>query len=196
MTVTVVLLSGPSGAGKSRLAARLHRRHGWPVVRLDDFYRDGDDPDLPLSPLGIPDWDDPASWNADAALAALRELCDTGATSVPLYDISTSSATGSVRIDRDGAPVVVAEGIFAAHLGSPLAAENRLEGSFCVVQNRWLTAARRFVRDVGERRKPVPVLVRRGYALAKAEPQIVARARELGARPLPPRKVEELIDGR
>lgn len=33
----VVLLAGPSGAGKSRLAEVV----GLPVVRLDDFYREG-----------------------------------------------------------------------------------------------------------------------------------------------------------
>ena len=41
--------AGPSGAGKSRLAARLQGAHGWPIVRLDDFYRDEDDPAMPRS---------------------------------------------------------------------------------------------------------------------------------------------------
>ena len=55
----VLVLAGPSGAGKSRLARRLHAAHGWPIVQLDDFYRDGDDPALPMSPqAGLPDWDD------------------------------------------------------------------------------------------------------------------------------------------
>jgi len=40
----VVVLAGPSGIGKSRLAAL----SGLPVLRLDDFYRSGDDPALPL----------------------------------------------------------------------------------------------------------------------------------------------------
>ena len=48
----VVILAGPSGSGRSRLAACLHRAHGWPVVRLDDFYRDGADPSLPMTDLG------------------------------------------------------------------------------------------------------------------------------------------------
>lgn len=39
----VVVLAGPSGAGKSRSAERL----GLPILRLDDFYKDGDDPTLP-----------------------------------------------------------------------------------------------------------------------------------------------------
>ena len=64
----VVLLSGPSGSGKSSLAARV----GLPTVCLDDFYRDGDDAGpAGRRPLGIVDWDDPASWDADRAVAAL-----------------------------------------------------------------------------------------------------------------------------
>ena len=42
----VILLAGPSGSGKSSLAARA----GLPVLALDDFYKDGDDPSLPLLP--------------------------------------------------------------------------------------------------------------------------------------------------
>ena len=44
----MVVLAGPSGAGKSRLAERL----GLPVLRLDDFYKDGDDPSLPRITTG------------------------------------------------------------------------------------------------------------------------------------------------
>ena len=82
----VVVLAGPSGAGKSRLAARLHAAYGWPVVRLDDFYRDGDDPELPTRDLGgttIVDWDDPDSWNAAAAVRALEDLVAAGTTDSP-----------------------------------------------------------------------------------------------------------------
>ncbi|MFZ1374029.1 MAG: ATP-binding protein, partial [Nostocoides sp.] len=43
----IVLLAGPSGAGKSRLAGRLHTAYGWPIVNLDDFYKDTDAPGLP-----------------------------------------------------------------------------------------------------------------------------------------------------
>ena len=61
MSAQVVVLAGPSGSGKSRLCRRL----GLPFVNLDDFYKDGDAPDLPRVMLAgdeeIVDWDDPAS---------------------------------------------------------------------------------------------------------------------------------------
>src|SRR5882724_2788676 len=63
----VVLLAGPSGSGKTTLAARL----GWPVLRLDDFYREGHDPLLPRDDAGRADWDHPAAWNAEDALSAI-----------------------------------------------------------------------------------------------------------------------------
>ena len=115
----VVVLAGPSGAGKSRLAARLHAAYGWPVVRLDDFYRGGDDPELPTRDLGgttIVDWDDPGSWDADAAVAALAQLVATGAVDVPVYDIARSAATGRTSIEASSETLVVAEGIFAAEV--------------------------------------------------------------------------------
>ena len=94
----VVVLAGPSGAGKSRLAERLHTTHGWPIVRLDDFYRSGGDPLLPRIPdgpnAGLVDWDHPGSWLLDEAVAALRELCETGRAEVPTYDIAHDGRTG------------------------------------------------------------------------------------------------------
>src|SRR6478735_11781097 len=87
----VVLLAGPSGSGKSSLAART----GLPVLRLDDFYKEGNDPTLPrVTGSADIDWDSPASWDADAAVAAIGELCGTGRTDVPVYDLATSSRVG------------------------------------------------------------------------------------------------------
>lgn len=141
-TARVVLLSGPSGAGKSRLARRLREAHGWPVVRLDDFYKDGDDPTLPMSTLGIPDWDDVRSFRLEAAVEALDTLCRTGTVAVPTYDIATSRATGTTEVRTDGAPCVVAEGIFAADVIAPLRERGLLHAAYCVRQGAWVTFAR------------------------------------------------------
>ena len=68
MHAQIVLLAGPSGSGKTHLASQ----SGLPVLELDDFYRSGDDPDLPRDPhLGIVDWDDPRAWDADGAVEAI-----------------------------------------------------------------------------------------------------------------------------
>ncbi len=186
----VILLTGPSGAGKSRLAARLSSAHDWPVVRLDDFYREIDDPWLPRSPLGIADWDHADSWDADAAVDALRQLVVSGSVDVPVYDIGTSRITGHHRVAAAPDSFVLAEGLFAARLVTRLASEDLLADALCVRQNRSLTAVRRFARDLAERRKPPHLLLRRGMALWRAEPEVVAEACALGARATHPHAAE------
>ena len=186
----VILLTGPSGSGKSRLSARLNAAHGWPVVRLDDFYREASDPALPRSPLGIADWDHPDSWDAGAAVAALRSLVDHGSVEVPVYDIGASAVTGRHTVTARPHDYVLAEGLFAGRLVDPLEAEGLLADALCVRQNRTLTAVRRFVRDLSERRKPPHILVRRGLTLWRDEPAVIAQARSDGARCVHPREAE------
>ena len=191
----VILMTGPSGAGKSRLAARLGHAHGWPVVRLDDFYREADDPHLPRSPLCIPDWDHADSWDAGAAVEALRRLVDEGRVDVPIYDIGASAVTGHHVVDARPTDYVLAEGLFAGRLVERLRDEGLLADALCVRQNRTLTALRRFVRDLSERRKPPHLLVRRGLALWRDEPRVVAQAQADGARCLHPRDAEVELRG-
>ncbi len=186
----VILLTGPSGAGKSRLSARLGATHGWPVVRLDDFYREASDPRLPRSPLGIPDWDHADSWDAESAVTALRQLVDEGRVEVPVYDIGSSAVTGRHVLEARTTDFVIAEGLFAGRLVDPLLGEELLAEALCVRQNRSLTAMRRFVRDLSERRKPPHILLRRGFALWRDEPHVVAQAEAHGARCLHPRQAE------
>ena len=195
----VVLLTGPSGAGKSRLARRLHTAYGWPVVRLDDFYREGEDPSLPMVELGgtrLPDWDDPRSWRADAALDALSELLATGRAEVPSYDLATSSTVGSQVVTAPLGGVVVAEGIFAAEIVPALRERGLLAGAYCITHGRTRNAVLRFVRDLREGRKPPLVLLRRGRQLWRREPAIIERAVSLGASCGSPTSVHEAIQAR
>jgi uridine kinase len=173
----VILLTGPSGAGKSRLAART----GLPVLRLDDFYKERDDPSLPLLPDGATDWDAPGSWDADAAFAAVTALCELGRTRVPLYDIAASARTGEEDFPLDGASLFVAEGIFAADIAARCVEAGLLADAICLRGRPFTTFRRRLVRDVREGRKSVPFLVRRGWSLMRGEGSIVARHRGLGA---------------
>lgn len=175
MRARVVVLAGPSGAGKSRLAERL----ALPVLRLDDFYKDGDDPALPVMELGgeqVVDWDDAAAWSLDDAVATLERLCREGTAEVPDYDIASSRRVASRRLDLAGAPLLVAEGIFAPQVVGPCREAGILADALCVRQHRLLTFWRRLRRDLAERRKPPWVLVRRGLMLLRLQPYVVADA--------------------
>jgi uridine kinase len=145
-----VIVAGPSGAGKTRLAAQLQGLYGWPIVRLDDFYRDGDDPTLPILPIGITDWDSPGSWRADAAVHALVALCQNGVTDLPTYDIGSSRAVGHSTITAGPGALILAEGIFAAEIIDTLAKADTLAAAYCVHNGRWLTFWRRLIRDLAE----------------------------------------------
>lgn len=192
----VLVIGGPSGSGKSRWSARLSAEHGWPIVRLDDYYKDAGDPTLPMLFDGVADWDDVRSWRCDDAVAALEELCRIGEIVAPVYDISGSMARGTQVIRLNEAPVVIAEGIFAPYVIEPLRARGLLAGAYCVHHNRWVTFARRLVRDLSERRKPPLVLLRRGLLLAAAEPHIVAEQVRLGATPIRPKDLARKLSRR
>ncbi|MGW3949932.1 uridine kinase family protein [Streptomyces sp. NPDC004752] len=178
----VVLLCGPSGSGKSLVAAR----SGLPVLRLDDFYKEGDDPTLPLVAGGVAggadiDWDHPRSWDAEVAVAAIARLCATGSTTVPVYDIAQSARTGEEALHLGRAPLFVAEGVFAAEIVARCRELGLLADALCLSRGPLTTFRRRFLRDLREGRKAVPFLLRRGVRLMRAERSIVARQVSLGA---------------
>lgn len=193
MQARVIVLAGPSGSGKSRLAAQF----GLPVLRLDDFYREIGDPALPRttegSNAGLVDWDHPDSWSPQDAVAALEELCTTGQTQAPDYDLSTSSRVGSHQVTLDGAQYVVAEGIFAQDLVPLLEQSGLLASAFCLDQPPTLTFWRRLVRDLRERRKPPRVLLARGVALMREQRAFVRRAVALGCTPATPEEVRQRV---
>jgi uridine kinase len=184
-----IMLAGPSGAGKSRLALRL----GLPILQLDDFYKNGDDPSLPRLPTGEVDWDHPDSWCATDAVRVVHELCAHGEAVVPTYDIGGNAQVGSRRLSLGGAPCFVAEGIFAAELAPRCLADGTAALAICLRRSRWATFALRLVRDLRERRKPALFLLRRGLLLARREPDIVASIVANGCEAMTPNEAERRI---
>ncbi|MDN5724375.1 MAG: hypothetical protein L0G99_00385 [Propionibacteriales bacterium] len=180
---------------------------GCPSVSLDDFYRDGDHPDLPQT-LGIVDWDDIASWDADGAVATLSELLATGRAEVPVYSIAANARTGSRTVDLDdvGGPgrsrapgcsgVIVAEGIFAPQMFERCRDAGLPVTAIWLDRPRTLSLVLRLVRDLREGRKRPGVLVRRGLALWRAEPGVRARALAAGCTPMSFRSALADLTGR
>ena len=180
LVARVVLLAGPSGSGKTHLADE----SGLPVLDLDHFYRDGDDPSLPrVEGLGIVDWDDPRSWDAGAALECLETLCRTGCADVPVYAIGADRRVGHRELSLRGAHAFVATGIFATELVRPLRERGLLADAVVVRRPAWKNFLRRLTRDLREHRKPPITLLRRGFGLWRGERTVVRHALDAGCRP-------------
>ena len=175
----MVLLAGPSGSGKSHLA----RLTGLPVLRLDDFYRDGDDPGLPHT-LGIVDWDDIGSWNLEAACDAAIQVLRRGRADTPDYSIAHNRAVGRKLLDLDGGAVFLAEGIFAVDTALELATRGVRPHLIWLDRPPMVNFTRRLRRDLAQQRKPPVVLVRRGIALWQHESALRARALAAGFEPM------------
>lgn len=195
----VIVLAGPSGAGKSRLAARL----GLPVLRLDDFYKDGTDPSLPRiargANAGMVDWDHPDSWLPDDAVEVLEQLCRTGAADVPVYELARDGRCGWQRLELGDARFFIAEGIFAQDVVAECTTRGLVAAAYCVRQQALVTFWRRLTRDLRERRKAPLVLLRRGVVLMRAQRRVVEDAVAKGCRAVSPdeafREITALVAG-
>lgn len=187
----LILLGGASGSGKSHLA----ELYGRPALSLDDYYReqaeDAVSP-LPRTPYGEIDWDHPGTWNGEAAVAGVMELLATGRTTVPRYSIEHSAADGTHEVTLGTGPVA-AEGIFGAEALQALRAAGCEVDAFYIDSPRWFTALRRFARDVAERRKPLPFLLKRGVSLFLAEPAFRRRHLEAGFVPVSKRALKRAL---
>ena len=184
MPAKVIVLAGPSGSGKSRLCRRL----GLPVLALDDFYKDGADLTLPRVEVGggksLVDWDDPRSWLEEEATDAIVRLCRDGVVEVPAYDITHDGRTGYRKVQLDGSPYFVAEGIFAQEIVAACREHGVLARAVCLANPRRVTFWRRLWRDLREHRKPPMVLLQRGLRLSGQQNRVVARAVALGCEPM------------
>ena len=205
MSARVILLTGPSGSGKTTLLRRLGAKR----LKLDDFYRDGDEPSMPLldgrvsgesgvsrsEAMSLVDWDHPASWDADRAMTAILQLCKTGRTTVPVYSFAENATVGSEELEIGDARVFVAEGIFAAELVERCRQAGVLADALVLCRPRIQTWWFRLRRDVRERRKPLHVLLPRGVRLAHEEPAKIAHWVRQGCRAVSSQECEETIRG-
>lgn len=203
MSARVVLLTGPSGSGKTSLLHRVGARR----LNLDGFYRDGSEPGMPLldgtlsgadgvsahEAMSRIDWDHPASWDAERAMTAIRELCARGRTRVPVYSLPDNATRGHRDLDIGGAAVFVAEGVFAAELVERCRTEGLLADALVLCRPRVLTWWFRLRRDLSERRKPLRVLIRRGLRLAFSERRRIERWVGQGCRPVSLQECEAAI---
>lgn len=189
---TLLLVAGPSGCGKSRLSRVATESGGVTTLPLDEFYRDLDHPGLPRT-LGIVDWDDVASWDLALAIDTIGALLRDGATEVPTYDISQSLRVGTRTMEMGDSRVLLAEGIFAP----PLLAAARAAGlpveALWLARHRSTNFSRRLVRDLREKRKAPLVLLRRGMALYRSEPQLSREAMAAGFRPVGMREATRVV---
>lgn len=190
----VILLTGPSGSGKTSLLRRVGARR----LKLDDFYRDGDEPGMPLldgtltgstgatrpQAMRAIDWDDPRSWDAARAMASIRELCNQGTALVPVYSIADNATVDYATLDLGEASVFVAEGIFAAELVKPCRDAGLLTDALVLSRPRVQTWWFRLRRDLAEHRKPIRVALTRGVRLACHERRAIAGWVAKGCRPV------------
>ncbi|MBB1509407.1 uridine kinase family protein [Tessaracoccus sp. Y36] len=182
MVRTLVLIAGPSGSGKSRITSLAADGEHVVALSLDDFYRDLDHPDLPMTPMGIPDWDDVACWDMELAVDTLRTLLRDGRAELPVYDISLSRRVGTRTVDLGTAQIVLAEGIFAIQALAAARAEGLTVEALWLDRRRAANFLRRLARDLKEHRKPPVLLLRRGWALYRSEPALRRAALAAGFR--------------
>jgi uridine kinase len=176
----LVLIAGPSGSGKSRLM----QATGLPCLRLDDYYFDADHPGMPTTNLGITDWDDPRSWDAEAAVAGLRELLKTGRLSAPAYSISESRRIGTHEVRLDGSCCLGVEGIFAVEFLAHCRRAEIMVDPIYLDRGVGVVYLLRLRRDLAKKRKPPLIALRRGWALSRDQAGLKQRALAAGFTPL------------
>ena len=112
----IVMLTGPSASGKTTSAHKLAEelvRQGTPaqVVSLDNFFRGAQY--YPKLPDGTLDYENPDTLDLPLIRQCLRELSETGKTTLPIYDFASESRSSATEdIDLQGG-VCVVEGIHA-----------------------------------------------------------------------------------
>jgi uridine kinase len=81
-----------------------------------------------------------------------------------------------------GAPVIIAEGVFAAELVTTCREQGILADAICITRPQLATFWFRLLRDLGESSKPPLTLLRQGWGLMRDEPKLIRHWAALGCR--------------
>ena len=163
--ISIVLLAGPSGSGKTTSANMLsdaikERGRSSMVVSLDDYYRDDDDCDYPLTEDGKNDHESPDALDIPALVDTLLSVAEGKSFMLPRYDFKTKKRTAlNLHTPIDGG-VIIIEGLHALNpkIFTLLPEENLIKIFISVSTNiskngdiilsgRKMRFARRLVRD-------------------------------------------------
>ena len=107
----IVMLTGPSASGKTTSAhciARALQQQGTPaqVISLDNFFKGAEF--YPRLPDGTLDYENPDTLDLPLIKQCLRELSETGKTTLPVYDFSAEKRSDEAEpIDLQGGVCLV-----------------------------------------------------------------------------------------
>lgn len=163
--ISIVLLAGPSGSGKTTTANMLsdavkERGRSSMVVSLDDFYRDFDDENYPLTAEGKKDHEAPDALDIPTLVNTLIAVAEGKSFMLPKYDFKTNRRTShNMHTPIDGG-VIIIEGLHALNpkIFTLLPSENLIKifisvstniskGGEIILSGRKMRFARRLVRD-------------------------------------------------
>jgi len=111
----LVLITGGSCSGKTFLADQLKDKlgqQGVSVMPLDSFFRDLDDPDLPLNKSGQSLFDVPDSYHQQEFISAVRALLSGKDSQIPYYDRGLNRRMPEKFQVVESRPIVIVEGLF------------------------------------------------------------------------------------
>jgi uridine kinase len=175
----VIAIAGASGTGKTTIA----ETSGMSVLSLDAFYRPATEAGLPRW-LGDVDWEDPATFDVEAAAVATRSLISSGRTRFRSHDLVTEVSQENERVVVAHGPCLVIEGVMATEVATMLRCElHHLELVFFVLRrNRFTNFVGRIKRDVIDRRRRWPRALLRSLRVLSLEARLQQRAVANGAK--------------
>lgn len=127
--IKVIGISGPSCSGKTCLARHLRLvAPNSALIYEDNFYKP--DNEIPLDSNGQPDWDVPQAFDLEALASKIKEIKDSN--ELPPYKVTredgnslsdtlhTPEQITELKSEITESPLLIVEGIFLFHEGSPL----------------------------------------------------------------------------